>query len=81
MCLGVPGRLVSAEGEGIERSGVVDFGGTEQSVSLAYVPDANPGDWVIVHVGFALSRLDEEEAQETRALLDELAASAPEPIT
>jgi hydrogenase expression/formation protein HypC len=52
--------------------GRVDFGGVKQSVCLAHVPDAKPGDWVLVHVGFALTRLSEEDAKRTFELLAEL---------
>jgi hydrogenase expression/formation protein HypC len=63
MCLAVPGKIVSVSGrEPLERMGRIDFGGVLKEASLAYVPDAEVGDYVIVHVGFALSRLDEEEA-------------------
>lgn len=56
------------------RMGKVDFGGIVREVCLAYVPEAQVGDWVIVHVGFAISRLTEEEAQETLHLLGEVLA-------
>jgi hydrogenase expression/formation protein HypC len=63
MCLAVPGKIVSVSGEDpLERTGKIDFGGIFKEASLAYVPEAKPGDYVIVHVGFAISRLDEEEA-------------------
>jgi hydrogenase expression/formation protein HypC len=63
MCLAIPGKIVSVSGEDpLERTGRIDFGGVLKEASLAYVPEANVGDYVIVHVGFALSRLDEEEA-------------------
>jgi hydrogenase expression/formation protein HypC len=61
-------------GEDIVRMGKVDFGGVVREVALAYVPEAQIGDYVIVHVGFALNVLDEEEAQETWRLLEELGA-------
>jgi len=54
------------------RMGRVDFGGITRQVCLAYVPEAQVGDWVIVHVGFAISRLEEEEALETLQLLGEV---------
>ncbi len=71
MCLGVPGRIIEIE-EGLMRMGRVDFGGITRQVCLAYVPEAQVGDWVIVHVGFAISRLEEEEAMETLQLLGEV---------
>src|SRR5512141_1081667 len=66
MCLAIPGRVASISGEDpLSRTGKVNFGGIIKEVSLAYVPEAVVGDYVIVHVGFALSRLDEDEAQKT----------------
>jgi hydrogenase expression/formation protein HypC len=63
MCLAVPGRLVSIEGDDpLLRAGRVDFAGIVKRVNLAYVPDAVVGDFVLVHVGFAISKVDEEEA-------------------
>lgn len=63
MCLAVPGKIVSIAGDDpLERVGKIDFGGILKQASLAYVPEANIGDYVIVHVGFALSRVDEAEA-------------------
>jgi len=72
MCLGVPGRIVEVQEDGLMRMGRVDFGGITRQVCLAYVPEAQVGDWVIVHVGFAISRLEEEEALETLQLLGEI---------
>ena len=64
MCLAVPGKIVSVSGQDpLERMGRIDFGGIFKEASLAYVPEAGVGDYVIVHVGFALSRVDEEEAK------------------
>lgn len=63
MCLAVPGKLISISGEGIDRTGRVSFGGVIKEVSLAYVPEAVIGDYVIVHVGFALSTVDATEAE------------------
>ena len=66
MCLAVPGKIESIVAEGLlGPTGKVNFGGILKDVSLAYVPEARVGDYVIVHVGFALSRLDEEEANKT----------------
>ncbi len=63
MCLGVPGKIISInESEPPMRTGKVSFGGIVKEVNLAFVPEAQVGDYVIVHVGFAISRLDEEEA-------------------
>ena len=64
MCLAIPGKVTSISGDDpLLRSGKVDFGGILKEVSLAYVPEVNVGDYVIVHVGFALSKVDEAEAQ------------------
>jgi hydrogenase expression/formation protein HypC len=65
MCLAVPGKILSIEGEHFARSARVSFGGIVREVNLAYVPEAEVGDYVIVHVGFAISLLDEEEATRT----------------
>jgi hydrogenase expression/formation protein HypC len=63
MCLAVPGKIISVEGDDpILRAGKVNFGGVVKRVNLSYVPEAEAGDYVIVHVGFALSIVDEEEA-------------------
>ncbi len=63
MCLAVPGKIISISGaEPFERVGRIDFGGVFKEANLAYVPEAAVGDFVIVHVGFALSRVDEDEA-------------------
>jgi hydrogenase expression/formation protein HypC len=70
MCLAVPGQVLSIEGEGIERMGRVSFGGIVKQVSLAYTPEAHVGDYVYVHVGFALSTVDEAEAAHVFAYLD-----------
>ena len=65
MCLAVPGQIVSVTGgEGLDRSGRVSFGGIIKEVSLSLVPEAGVGDYVIVHVGVALSKVDEEEARQ-----------------
>jgi hydrogenase expression/formation protein HypC len=66
MCLGVPGKIVSIQGEDpLFLMGKVDFGGVARQVSLAFVPEAQVGDYVVVHVGMAISRLDEDEARRT----------------
>jgi hydrogenase expression/formation protein HypC len=63
MCLAIPGKIISVAGQDpLFRTGQVDFGGIRKEVSLAYVPEAQIGDYVIVHVGFAISLLDETEA-------------------
>jgi hydrogenase expression/formation protein HypC len=63
MCLAVPGKIISIEGDDpIRRAGKVDFSGIVKEVNLSYVPEARVDDYVIVHVGFALSMVDETEA-------------------
>ena len=72
MCLAVPGKLISVQGEDLHRTGKVSFGGVMKEVSLAYVPEAQIGDYVIVHVGFALSKVDEAEAERVFSYLEEM---------
>lgn len=72
MCLAVPGLVVSVEGDELQRTGRVDFGGVLRDISFAYLPEARPGDYVLVHVGLALSVVDEEAARETLELLAEM---------
>jgi hydrogenase expression/formation protein HypC len=65
MCLAVPGLVISVEGaDELTRTGKVSFGGVVKEVNLAYVPEAGVGDYVVVHVGFALSKVDEAEARQ-----------------
>lgn len=73
MCLGIPGKITEVYGaEGLQM-GMVDFGGVRREVCLAYVADeVEAGDYVIVHVGFAISKVDEEEARRTFKLLEEI---------
>jgi hydrogenase expression/formation protein HypC len=74
MCLGIPGKVIEIySSEGI-RMGKADFGGLVKEVCLAYVPEVVVGDYTIVHVGFAITRLDEHSAQESLALLREIYA-------
>jgi hydrogenase expression/formation protein HypC len=73
MCLAVPGKIESISGDDpLTRTGKVNFGGILKEASLAYVPEAKVGDYVIVHVGFALSRLDEAEAHKVFDYLKEM---------
>ena len=81
MCLAIPGRIVETNEDGLMRMGKVDFGGVTREVCLAYVPEARIGDYVIVHVGFAISQLDEDEARETIRLLVESGILEEEPDT
>lgn len=78
MCLAVPGRVLStAEIDGTVMA-EVDFGGVRKEVCLQYIPDAAVGEYVIVHVGFAIQRLDERSAQETLANFERLGILAEE---
>ncbi len=72
MCLGIPGKIVEMYTAGGLRMGKVDFGGATREACLEYLPDAQVGDYTIIHVGFAITRLSESEAQESLALLDEM---------
>jgi len=75
MCLAVPGKVLSVQNiDGEFRSGQVDFRGVRKSVSLAFTPEVEPGDFVLVHVGFAITRIDEEEAQRTYRYLAQMGA-------
>ena len=74
MCLAVPGRILKLLSP---QEALADLGGIEKAVSARLVPDLAPGDWVIVHAGFALQRIDEARARETLALLSEAASPAP----
>ncbi len=72
MCLAVPGRILSVEDRDGTLMSVVDFGGIKKDVCLQYIPDAEIGEYVVVHVGFALQRLDEESAKRTLAEFEHL---------
>jgi len=74
MCLGVPGRLVESYPQVVAElpTGKVEFGGVYKDICLAYTPEAQVGDYVLVHVGFAISRIDEAEAQEIFSYLNEI---------
>ena len=73
MCLAIPGKVVSVDcDDPLLRSGKVNFGGVLKEVNLAFVPEAQVGDYVIVHVGFAISKLDEEEAEQVFYYLREM---------
>lgn len=73
MCLGVPGKIVEIYEKENIRMCKVDFGGVHREVCLDFVPEAKVGDYTIIHVGFAISLLSEEEAMETLELLREIA--------
>jgi hydrogenase expression/formation protein HypC len=74
MCLAVPGRIIGIDGAKAR----VDFGGVTRDADLTLVPGASEGDYVLVHAGFAIERLDEDEAQETLRLFRELAEALDE---
>lgn len=78
MCLGIPGKITEVyEANGL-RMGKVDFGGVTREACLAYVPEVEVGDYTVIHVGFAISQLSEEEAMETLKLLNEIEDLAEE---
>ena len=83
MCLGIPGKVVETYREHDVLMGKVDFSGVRKRVCLEHVPEVQPGEYVLVHVGFALSRIDEEEAQRVFEFLaamnqlDELKEASP----
>ncbi len=72
MCLGIPGKVIEVYEANGTRMGRVDFSGIQKEVCLAYVPEVEVGDYTIVHVGFAITRLDEESALETLALFQQV---------
>lgn len=75
MCLAIPGRLVAiSDGEGFDRRGIVDYDGARQEISLAYLPETKIGDYVLVHVGFAMTQLNVEEAERILREIRELEA-------
>jgi hydrogenase expression/formation protein HypC len=78
MCLAIPARLIELIGAD---QAVVDLGGIRKQVSIALVPEATIGDYVIVHVGHAIGQIDPEEAERTLAMFGELAAVQPEAET
>lgn len=73
MCLGIPGQVVRVEENPLGMTmGTVSFGGIKKEICLAYVPEAKPGDYVIVHVGFAISKIDPDEARKVFETLREM---------
>ena len=73
MCLGVPGKIIEIYDKENMRMCKIDFGGATREACLDFVPEAEVGDYTIIHVGFAISLLSEQEAMETLALLQEIA--------
>ncbi len=73
MCLGVPGQVLRIDESAVGMPmGVVSFGGITKDVCLAYTPEVKAGDWVVVHVGYAISRIDEAQAREVFETLKEM---------
>jgi hydrogenase expression/formation protein HypC len=72
MCLAIPGKVLSIDRSVQPAMGRVSFGGIEKKVCLEWIPDVQVGEYVIVHVGFAISKMDEEEAKETLRLFEEI---------
>ena len=81
MCLGIPGKVTEVRDEAGLLMGRIDFGGVRKEACLSYVPDVRVGEYVIVHVGFAISKVDEEEALRTLELLEQLGSFEPELAT
>jgi len=76
MCLALPGKLLEAEEIGDNRLGVVELEGAKRQVFLNLIPEAQPGEYVLVHAGFAISRLSQQEALETRQLLEQIGVAS-----
>ena len=74
MCLALPGRVLEAADVGPNRIGKVEFGGITRQIYLDFVPEANPGDYILAHVGFAIGVIDAAEAERTCAMLREMRA-------
>jgi hydrogenase expression/formation protein HypC len=74
MCLAIPGKILAKEARNGLCVGRVQFGGIVREASLDFVPEAEVGDYVMVHVGFAISKVDAEEAERTYELLEEMGA-------
>ncbi len=72
MCLGIPGKIISIYDDHGTKMANVDFGGVTREVCIEVIPEAKPGDWTIIHAGFALNLLSEEEAQETLDIFREM---------
>jgi len=81
MCLAVPGRIIEIAGADIERTAKVEFGGVVKQISLAVLPEACPGDYVIVHAGVAISRINEDEAKRVFKFMEQAAAANDESLS
>jgi hydrogenase expression/formation protein HypC len=79
MCLAIPGKVLEVADSGWNRVAKVQFGGVTRQVYLDFVPEAGVGDYVLVHVGFAVSKVDEDEARRTYELLEQIGALEEEP--
>ena len=78
MCLGIPGKVIEIYQTGDMKMGKVDFGGVVKEACLEFIPDIQVGEYTIIHVGFGISKLDEEEAQRTLEMLREMEMLADE---
>ena len=76
MCLAIPGKVLAIDQSGSMKMGKVDFGGIQKDVCLDWLPEVSEGEYVIVHVGFAISKMDEGEALKTLDLLRQMDAAA-----
>ena len=72
MCLAVPGKVLEINSDSKPIMGKVSFGGIQKDICLEWIPDVKVGDYVVVHVGFAISKMDEQEAMETLKLIDDI---------
>ena len=72
MCLGIPGKILSVYEDHGTKMANIDFGGVKIDACIEVIPEAKPGDWTIVHAGFALNLLSEQEAQETLEILEQM---------
>jgi hydrogenase expression/formation protein HypC len=81
MCLGIPGKVTEIRDEAGLAMGKVDFGGVRKDACLAYLPEVRVGDYVIIHVGFAISKVDEAEALKTLEILGSMGVIEPELMT
>ena len=76
MCLGIPGKIESVYEDHGTKMAKIDFGGVQREACIEVIPEAKPGDWTIVHAGFALNLLSEEEARETLDILEQMSELA-----
>ena len=76
MCLGIPGKIESVYEDHGTKMAKIDFGGVLREACIEVIPEAKPGDWTIVHAGFALNLLSEEEARETLDILEQMSELA-----